>query len=124
MVELCIDRQPDLLAGKNVILRRFPADGDDEEFFNFVENNVGSWRAETRIERIGSAVWAPKKAWTRAARCIAVLEQVGTAEAMQVLRQLAAGHPDAFPTKAAVNSIIRLKKAQKAASSGLQQSGK
>lgn len=112
MVELCGDRLPDTLAGKNVNIR---AVGD--EGFNFFDGRA-SWWAEHKVERMGSATWNPKKAWNRAARCIALLEQIGTPEALKVLQQLAAGHPDAFPTKAAVSSIIRIKKAQKAAPVG------
>jgi hypothetical protein len=103
MVELCSGRKADSLAGEDVNLR---AVGDDG--FNFFAR--GSWWAEHRVERIGGGVWNPKMAWTRAARGVAILEQIGTPEAMQVLRQIASGHPDAFPTKAAKESLLRLKK--------------
>ena len=102
MVELCSDRAADSLAGKDVTLRAVGADG-----YNFVAG--GSWWAEHRIDRIGNSPWKPKKAWTRAARCVAILEQIGNKGAIKVLVKLAGGHPDAFPTKGARESVLRLK---------------
>jgi hypothetical protein len=104
MVELCSERPADSLAGKDVQIRPVGKDG-----YNFFADN-GSWWAEHKIERIGGSVWNPKKAWTRATRGVAILEQLGTPEAVQVLEQLAGGHADAFPTKAAKESLGRLKK--------------
>ena len=104
MVELCSERPADSLAGKDVQIRPVGKDG-----YNFFADN-GSWWAEHKIERIGGSVWNPKKAWTRATRGVAILEQLGTPEAVQVLEQLASGHADAFPTKAAKESLGRLKK--------------
>jgi hypothetical protein len=104
LVELCSQRPADSLAGKDVQLRPVGADG-----FNFFSPDLGSWWAEHRIERIGTSSWRPKNAWTRAARGVAILEQTGSAQAVKVLEQLAAGHPDAFPTKAAKESLKRLK---------------
>lgn len=43
-----------------------------------------------------------------AALAVAILEQINTAAATDVLEQLAAGHPDAGPTKAAKASLERL----------------
>ena len=105
MVELCIQREADSLAGQDVQLRPV-GDGD----FNFSEGN-GSWWAEQRIDRIGKFPWvAAKMSWVRAARGVAILDQIGSAEAVKVLEQMAAGHPAAFPTKAAKESLKRLKK--------------
>ncbi len=70
----------------------------------------GSYWVEHRIGQIGAASWNPKRAWTRAARGVAILEQLGTPDAVKVLEQLADGHTDAFPTKAAKESLERLKK--------------
>ena len=103
MVELCSQRPADSLAGKDVILR--PA-GDG---FNFFDGR-GSWWAEHRVERIGAHSWDRKMAWTRAARAVAILEQINTPEAVKVLKQLAEGNPDAQPTKAAKDSLKRLQK--------------
>jgi hypothetical protein len=101
MVELCSQRPADSLAGKNVILRQ-AGDG-----FNFFDGR-GSWWAEHRVERIGVSSWNRKMAWTRAARAVAILEQINTPEAVKVLKRLAVGHPDAQPTKAARESLRRL----------------
>ena len=80
--------------------------GDDG--FNFFGPNVGSFWAEHRVERIGVPSWMRKMSWTRAARAVAILEQINTPQAVDVLKQLAAGHPDAHPTKAAKESIERM----------------
>jgi hypothetical protein len=103
MVELCCDRKADSLAGEDVRLRRVGDDG-----YNF--SSKGSWWAEHRIDRIGKSFWTLKRSWTRAARGIAILEQIGGAEAKKALERMAAGHPDAFPTKAAKESVGRLRK--------------
>ena len=103
MVEICSQRKVDSLIGKDVILR---SAGDGYNFFD----GRGSWWAEDRVERIGAKSWDRKTAWTRAARAVAILEQIGTAEAISVLKQLGEGHPEAFPTKAAKDSLKRLQK--------------
>lgn len=99
MVELCSQRQADSLAGQNVSIRPVGDDG-----FNFFSR--GSWWAEHKVERIGT--WQKKNAWTRAVRAVAVLEQINTPEAVNVLNQLGKGHPDALPTKAAQESLGRM----------------
>ena len=101
MVELCSQCPADSLAGKDVALR--PA-GDG---FNFFDGR-GSWWAEHRVERIGVSPWNKKPAWTRAARAVAILEQINTPEAVMALKRLAVGNPDAPPTKAARDSLKRL----------------
>jgi hypothetical protein len=104
MVELCSGRKADSLSGQDVKIRPVGDDG-----FNFFANN-GSWWAEHRIDRIGLSSWNPKMSWVRAARGVAILEQIDSAEAVEALEQMADGHPDAFPTKAAKESLRRLTK--------------
>lgn len=104
LVELCSQRKPNSLAGKTVSIRNVGDNG-----FNFFDGR-GSWWAEHRIDRIGSHSWNLKMAWTRAARCIAVLEQINNLEAWAVLEQMAGGHPEASPTKFAKESLARIKK--------------
>ena len=105
LVEVMSTRDPDSLAGHEVQLRPVGADG-----FNFFAPKMGSWWAEHQIERMGRSLWNPKKSWTRAARGVAILEQLGTPDAVKVLEQIAEGHPDAFPTKGAKASIERIRK--------------
>ena len=104
MVELFLDSKADSLAGKDIKIRPTGADA-----FNFFDGQT-SWWAEHLVDRIGLGTWNPKRAWTRAARGVAILEQLGTPDATKVLVQLAEGHADAFPTKAAQESLERLKK--------------
>jgi hypothetical protein len=103
LVELCSQRKADSLAGKVVILKPV------RDAFNFNDGRY-SWLAEHRVERIDSNIWNRKMAWTRAARAVAILEQIDTQEAVKVLQQLASGHPDALPTKSAKEGLARLKK--------------
>lgn len=104
LVELCSQRPVDSLLGEDVKIRPVGDDG-----FNFTAKN-GSWSAEHRVDRINKYSWAQKKSWTRAARGVAILEQIGSVEAVKVLKQLAEGHADASPTKSAKESLKRLKK--------------
>lgn len=104
LVELLSDHHADSLAGREVKLEALGNDG-----FNFT-SNIGVWWAEHKVERIGGFWGDPKRAWRRAGRGVAILEQIGTPEAVKVLEQVAAGHPDASPTKAAKESLARLKK--------------
>ncbi len=106
LVELCSDRQADSMAGEDIDLR---AIGMGDEGFNFSSNGSGAWWAEHKIERIGG-LGNPKKTWIRAMRGVAVLEHLGTPAAVTVLEQLARGHAEAAPTKAAKASLDRLKK--------------
>jgi RNA polymerase sigma factor (sigma-70 family) len=52
----------------------------------------------------------PSRLWIRAVRAIAVLEHLGSPEAMELLRTLAAGEPDALPTIAARDALGRSKR--------------
>jgi len=103
MVELCSQRPADSHVGQFV---QITASGKD---FNFSSAD-GCWWAEHKVERIGMSSWDPKKSWARAARGIAILEEIGNAGAIEVLQAMADGHADAFPTKAAQESLKRLKK--------------
>lgn len=50
----------------------------------------------------------PQPSWVRAARATAVLEHIGTPEAKEILRSLAAGEADVLPTKSAKEALDRL----------------
>src|SRR5262249_20573952 len=60
------------------------------------------------VASIGTA--GRKATWVRVTRAIAVLEFVGTLEARAILDEMASGHPDAAPTKAAKLAGDRLSK--------------
>jgi hypothetical protein len=81
--------------------------------FNFtgkMEKGVLSWWAERRVDRIGLNGWGvdPKKKWTRAVRAIVLLEHLHTPEAITILKSMAGGHPDAYPTKSAQQSLAAI----------------
>lgn len=48
--------------------------------------------------------------WKRATRAVKVLEDIRTPDAIKVLETMATGHPDASPTEAATEALVRLKK--------------
>lgn len=104
MVELCSQRKADSLAGQKITINNIGVEG-----YNF-RSNGGSWWAEHLVERIGVSSWSIKPSWRRAARAIAILEEIGTPEALKLLELMAEGHADAGPTKAAKESLERLKK--------------
>jgi len=49
-----------------------------------------------------------KRKWNQAVRAIVVLEHIGTPAAVAILRDMAGGHPEAQPTKTAVEALTRI----------------
>jgi hypothetical protein len=106
------------------ILSGFPPDTmkDREDFqirqigtgFNFSAKNAtgvrGSWWAEHRVELINSRGFRGnlKKKWTRAVRAIVLLEHIHTPDAVAILKDMAGGHPEAYPTKVAQEALAAL----------------
>jgi len=107
LVAILCDRPAEFYAGQTVELR---SEGDGE--YNFVTNNL-SWWAEGKVVELGSRPQTEKKKWTRALRAIALLESIGTPEAIAILRDMATGHPDAQPTKAAQEALEKIESAEK-----------
>ncbi|WP_406694989.1 RNA polymerase sigma factor [Singulisphaera sp. Ch08] len=91
----------DTFEGKAVILR--PVDGG----FNFFVTPGGAWWAEHDVARINRGQ-VTKKKWIRAVRAIALLEHLGTPEAVAILKEMATGHPLAQPTRAAKQASEKL----------------
>jgi hypothetical protein len=52
----------------------------------------------------------PPQTWLRAVKAVAILEHLNTPESQQLLQSIAAGEPDALPTTAAREALVRLKK--------------
>ncbi len=103
LTEVLSGRPAGSLGDKTITLRGVGADG-----FNFFDGRA-SWWAEHKVERINGFAWANlKKKWTRAVRAVALLEHIATPEAVALLKAMASGHPDAQPTKAAVESLARV----------------
>jgi hypothetical protein len=100
-----------LKANMPITLGRHGGQNGEEPYYNFRQK--GSWWAEAKVERINVAIWGNhRKYWTRAVRAVVLLEHVGTPAAGSVLTDLATGHPDAQPTKAAKEAVARLGKAK------------
>jgi hypothetical protein len=115
MVEVLSGREAGSLKDKNIQLRKFGGPDD----FNFFAENEGSWWAEVRVDRISSLHWGTvKKKWTRAVRAIVLLEHIGTPDAAAILKNMATGHPDAYPTKVAKDSLKAIAARQSRASAG------
>ncbi len=105
------------------ILSGFPPDAmkEREDFqirsvgtgFNFSATTArgrGSWWAEHRGELINSGDRRGdlKKKWTRAVRAIVLLEHIHTPDAVAILKDMAGGHPEAYPTKVAQAALAAL----------------
>jgi hypothetical protein len=98
-----------LLREKEPITLHRSVEKTGEVYYNFRQG--GAWWAEHRVDRINVGTWGNKrKYWTRAVRAVVLLEHVHTPAAVAVLKELATGHPDAQPTKAAKEALARLGK--------------
>ena len=65
---------------------------------------------DVAISVAGIGTQGRKSSWVRAVRAVALLEQIGTPRAAAILKDLATGHPDAAPTKAATVALKRMRK--------------
>jgi hypothetical protein len=104
------DRSADdlLKSNKPILLRQHGGKNGEDVYFNFFCE--GSWWAEAKVGSINKeAGWGNRrKYWTRAVRAVVLLEHIGTPEAAAVLKDLATGHADAQPTRAAKAAVARL----------------
>jgi hypothetical protein len=62
----------------------------------------------SNITTVGDARHSPRSSWTRAARAAVLLEHIGSPQAVAILKDMAAGHPDALPTRTAKEALARL----------------
>jgi hypothetical protein len=100
MVEILSDRDQGSLSGKELQYQTF-AGGQ-----NFSDGR-SSWWAEKDLAKLCDR-YNEKAAWTRASRAIVLLEHIGTPAAVDVLKNLATGNPDAKPTKVAIEALENL----------------
>jgi tetratricopeptide (TPR) repeat protein len=103
MVEVLSQRPMGSLADKDVNIRRL---GGGNEGYNFFDGR-SSWWAEHRVDRINLG-GNMKRKWTQVVRAIILLEHIGSPDAVAILRDMATGHPDAQPTKLAIEALDRL----------------
>jgi hypothetical protein len=104
MVAVMSGRPAAQLEGKQVDLRKTANDGH-----NFQSRPGGSWWAEVEVSLINSTPTRnPKSKWTRAVRAIALLEHIGTPDAIAVLKEMSGGHPLAQPTRVAREALERI----------------
>lgn len=115
--EALLDRPASRRMG--AILLDLPADAllREEWHWNSPDNKVYRFNhgeeiqdRDVAIEVAGIGTQGRKRSWDRAVRAIALLEQLGTREAVGILKDVATGHPDAAPTKAAKVVLQRMKK--------------
>lgn len=96
---------PDHYADRTIELRGF---WDEDDGYNFAVIEPSGARyttwAEHRVDRICH------HSWVRAVRAVVLLEHIGTPDAVAVLKDMATGHPDAWPTKAAQEALAQLDK--------------
>jgi hypothetical protein len=98
MVEILSQRPAGSLDDKDVSIRSVGDSG-----FNFFDGRA-SWWAEHRVERIINV----KRKWNQAVRAIVLLEHIGTPDAVAILCDMASGHPEAQPTRTAVEALARI----------------
>ncbi len=109
LVEILSGYDPDTLKEREDIQIRSVGTG-----FNFSAKTArgvrGSWWAEHRVELINSRGFRGnlKKKWTRAVRAIVLLEHIHTPDAVAILKEMAGGHPEAYPTKVAQEALAAL----------------
>ena len=105
LVELLGDRKLGSLLEQDIQLRPSGSGANAKEYFNFVSNNA-SWWAEAKLNRLSrGGSWNGKKKWVRAIRAIVLLEQIGSSEALELLQEMATGHPEAYPTQVARQAL-------------------
>ena len=102
MVEVMSGNEAGWLRGQEVHF------GKTREGMVYFSTLKSFWRADHKIEDINRNGHNPKKKWTRIVCAIVLLEQIGTPDAVAILRDMAAGHPDAQPTRMAKDAIVRL----------------
>jgi hypothetical protein len=110
LIEIVSDHEPGSLAGKDISV--IPV-GDGEFNFRYLgratdRNDIvsnKSWDAEHKVARISAHGGSPKSHWTRAVRAIVLLEQIGSPEAIAILKTMSEGHPAAEPTRVAKEAL-------------------
>ena len=100
IVEVMSGRTPGSLEG-TVILRE--VGGGGHNFYS--EVSKGSWWAESKISQINYRYSNRKVKWNRAVRAIVLLRHFETPAADAILEDLAKGHPEAQPTRAAREAL-------------------
>ncbi|HEX8520888.1 MAG TPA: hypothetical protein VF669_01445 [Tepidisphaeraceae bacterium] len=104
LVEILCDYPAETYAGKYISLHKF----SKEKNYNFT-NNKGSWWAEWNVAKLNKGGTSKKK-WTRANRAIVLLEHFNTPEAVEIIKDMTSGHPEAQPTKSAQEALEFLEK--------------
>ena len=100
MMEILVGQMPGALGEQELTLR---INGGDN--FTLMAGNSGWWLPGS-IANLNMN--QTKKKWTRASRAVMLLEYFKTPEAITLLKEMAAGHPEAGPTVAAVAAVGRL----------------
>ncbi len=99
LVALLCDEPAETYTGKHISLR---SSGGVIGEYNFVSGNA-AWWAEGKVSNLsGGPAWERgKRKWTRAVRAIVLLENIGTPDAMAIVKDMSTGNEDAQPTKVA-----------------------
>lgn len=105
LVEVLSGREPESFKDRSELKLSKTGSG-----FNFTGRSArggGSWWAEHQVARIniGDPRRDTKKKWTRAVRAIVLLEHIRNPAAVTILKEMAGGHPDAYPTKVAREAL-------------------
>lgn len=97
LVEILCGHPPGSMRGKDMIVLR----NAGPDAYNFFDGK-GSWWAESSVRQLNATSWGNRKdKWTRAVRAILLLDQIGSADALAIIREMATGHAEAEPTRVA-----------------------
>ena len=108
LVEVLSGREPESFKDRSDLKLSKAGSG-----FNFTGRSArggSSWWAEHLVDRIniGDPRRDTKKKWTRAVRAIMLLEHIRSSEAVAILKNMAGGHPGAYPTKVAREALAAI----------------
>lgn len=83
--------------------------GTNYDFFKTTaDGGTRSWLAEDKLSRLTNDRRITKKQWVRADRAIAILAQMGTPEALALVKEMATGNAEADPTKVAKAVLVEM----------------
>jgi hypothetical protein len=105
LIEVLVGANPDELKGTTVMRRKYSNDNTYFYAMTFLPNGGRTSRgffAYAKVTELDTENGAcSKNQWQRADRAVLLLQHIGTPAAVEILKDMATGNPDAQPTKIA-----------------------
>jgi hypothetical protein len=111
LIALLAGQDPEKCKDKDITLRQR---GGDYAYFQVPMGNQSwtNWGVSLKVSQLDvTDGYSQKKPWLRADRAIVLLQHIGTPAAISILKDMAAGNPDALPTKIAKLAVKSLTEA-------------